>query len=127
MHDITFESGTSTHYTAVIDGVAIEFSTAMNKIKYGDCDALSEYVDSIEQFLAQGLPLAPLSSRMNGVNMLRLLIRLRTAPLSQIRVPSSSAASPNSTGWAWARPISSTRAPSTCATTGIAKVINMNM
>ena len=76
MHDITFESGTSTHYTAVIDGVAIEFSTAMNKIKYGDCDALSEYVDSIEQFLAQGLPLAPLSSRMNGVNMLRLLISL---------------------------------------------------
>lgn len=73
MHNISFENRTPTHYTAVIDGVAIEFSTAMNKISFGDCAALSEYVDRIEQHLANGLPLAPLSKQMNGVNMLRLL------------------------------------------------------
>ena len=73
MHSITFTNIKNTSYIAIIDGTPVEFSRAMNKIKYGDCDALSEYVDSIEQFLAQGLPLAPLSSRMNGVNMLRLL------------------------------------------------------
>lgn len=73
MHDISFESRTPTHYTAVIDGVAIEFSTAMNKISFGDCAALSEYVNCIEQHLANGLPLAPLSKQINGVNMLRLL------------------------------------------------------
>lgn len=73
MHSISFTGKTRTHYTAVIDGVAIEFSIAMNKISYGDSVALLEYVASIEQSLALGLPLAPLSSRMNGVNMLRLL------------------------------------------------------
>ena len=73
MHSITFTNIKNTSYIAIIDGTPVEFSRAMNKTKYGDCDALSEYVDSIEQFLAQGLPLAPLSSRMNGVNMLRLL------------------------------------------------------
>lgn len=76
MHDISFESRTPTHYTAVIDGVAIEFSTAMNKISFGDCAALSEYVDCVEQHLANGLPLAPLSKQINGVNMLRLLEEL---------------------------------------------------
>lgn len=73
MHDISFEKNTRTHYIAVIDGVAVEFSTAVNKISFGDCAALSEYVDCIEHHLANGLPLAPLSKQMNGVNMLRLL------------------------------------------------------
>lgn len=73
MCDVSFENNTRTHYIAVIDGVAIEFSTAMNKISYGDRDALSEYVDRVKQNLNAGLPLAPLCTQMNGVNMLRLL------------------------------------------------------
>ena len=73
MHSITFTDAVNKRYTVVIDGTSITLSRAMNKIKYGDCDALSEYVDNLEQHLAHSLPLAPLSSQTNGVNMLRLL------------------------------------------------------
>lgn len=76
MHDISFESKTQTHYTVAIDGATIEFSTAMNKIAYGDYVALSEYVDRIEEQLACGLPFASLSKQVNGVNMLRMLEKL---------------------------------------------------
>lgn len=76
MHVVSFENQTHNRYTAVIDGVSIEFSRAMNKLAFGDCDALSTYVDELEQYLADGKLLAPLCSQMNGVNMLRLLEKL---------------------------------------------------
>lgn len=60
MHVVSFETQTPTHYIAVIDGVSIEFSRAMNKIPYGDCDMLLEYVNELEQYLDTGKILAPL-------------------------------------------------------------------
>lgn len=73
MHSILFINISDTSYTVVIDGAMIMFSRAMNKIKYGDCEALSEYVDAVERIIKAGEVLAPLSITMNGVNMLRLL------------------------------------------------------
>ena len=73
MHSILFINVSDTSYTVVIDGAMIMFSRAMNKIKYGDCEALSEYVDAVERIIKAGEVLAPLSITMNGVNMLRLL------------------------------------------------------
>ena len=72
-HTISFISQTQSHYSISIDGTVIEFSRAMNKIPYGDCDAFATYVDNIEQCLLNGQPFSQLKRQMNGVNMLRLL------------------------------------------------------
>ena len=62
-----------------------------------------------------------------AVIRIRLPSRSRPIPSSQIRVLSSSAASPSSTGWVWVKPTSSIRAPLTCVLSGTAKAISTSM
>ena len=73
VRDIRFLKSSGSRYTVEIDGIAIELTTAMNKIAYGDVDGLEAYLEALEDKVQSREPFGGLPKIVNGTNMLRIL------------------------------------------------------
>jgi len=72
-HQIEFLEHDRSSYRVMIDGQVVKLTKVKNNIKYGNSDALSDFVDALGDRLASGDCFSELSTIANGCNMLVIL------------------------------------------------------